>query len=586
MIRKLINKFFTFFKYICSSAACYIIDLSVFSILSYLLKNIPGVKYILISTVCARILSSFINFILNKNKVFAQDKSDKNNNINLMLNYYLLVIVQMFISAISAEIVYKLTNYNLVLIKFIVDCVILVANYFIQKKYIFNNKFINFKNSFKSLFVFINENKLICVILFISLVLHIAVLFTLGVDYGLNSDDASYIASGIYFKNNLTIIMHGTQSAQIMPGMTYLIALISYFVGEGLALMVTLKILWMLMGLLSILGVYKIVRLFSNKIFSSISAAFLLVIDFIWMDNTILTETPFMFGFIFLIYSSLMLARTKKPKYFYQVVAFYMFSILFKANIAPYPVFLIIYLLLNKYDLKLLGKQMLISAAILSVFFIPWIIRNYVVFDKFIPLTYGSGDPLLLGTYQGYNYPEDNEEEYKKYVDTHASDEMKSYINGTATEKLYKTRYYDLEKEKFIAQYRIKEWWNNDKISMLKSYLIYKPYVNMYCTFYWATIWGITSEMILLIRKIDIILTIICGIVTLFNRKYFKELLFLAFNYIFQIAVYSYTFAFSRYGQTILFIRFIIIGIGLQIIYNFIKNKIIKLKNYKLEKGV
>ena len=87
MIKKIINKFFTFFKYIFSSGICYIIDLSIFSILSYLLKNIPSVKYILISTVCARIFSSFINFILNKNKVFNQDKTNKNNNINLILNY-------------------------------------------------------------------------------------------------------------------------------------------------------------------------------------------------------------------------------------------------------------------------------------------------------------------------------------------------------------------------------------------------------------------------------------------------------------------------------------------------------------------
>ena len=128
----------------------------------------------------------------------------------------------------------------------------------------------------------------------------------------------------------------------------------------------------------------------------------------------------------------------------------------------------------------------------------------------------------------------------------------------------------------------MKQWWNKDKVSMIKSYLIYKPYVNIYCTFYWETIWGITSEMILFTRAIDIILTIICGIVILFNKKYFKELLFLSFNYIFQVAVYSYTFAFSRYGQTILFIRFIIIGIGLQIIYDFIKSKIM---NYKLGKG-
>lgn len=430
---------------------------------------------------------------------------------------------------------------------------------------------------------FIKENKLICIILLTSLILHIAVLITLGIDYSLNSDDISYINSGIYFKNNFTIIMHGSRSAQIMPGMTYLIALVSCFTGEGFALILTLKVIWMIMGLLSILGVYKIARLFSNKIFSAFAASLLLVIDFIWMDNTILTETPFMFGFIYLIYSSFMLANTQKAKYFYQVVAFYMFCILLKANIAPYPIFLIIYLLFKKYNLKLLGKQLLISAAILAIFFIPWIIRNYIVFNKFIPLTYGSGNPLLLGTYQGYNYPEDDKDAYNKYVEENSSEEMKEYLNGTKTDKSYMKRYYSLEKDGLIAKYRMKQWWSTDKISMLKSYLIYKPFVNICNTFYWTEIWNISTSLILKIRVIDIILTIICGLTILFNKKYIKELLFLAFNYIFQILVYSYTFAFSRYGQTLIFIRFIIIGIGLQILYDFIKNRI-RLRNIKLNR--
>ena len=425
---------------------------------------------------------------------------------------------------------------------------------------------------------FVKENKLICIILLISLILHIAVLITLGIDYSLNSDDVSYINSGIYFKNNFTIIMHGTKSAQIMPGMTYLIAFISFFAGEGFALILTLKIIWMILGLLSILGVYKIVRLFSNKIFSALASSLLLVIDFIWMNNTILTETPFMFGFIYLIYSSFMLANTQKTKYFYQIIAFYMLCILLKANIAPYPIFLIIYLLFKKYNLKLLGKQILISTAIISIFFIPWIIRNYIAFDKFIPLTYGSGNPLLLGTYQGYNYPADDKDAYDKFIEENASTEMKDYLNGIKTDKEYMKRYYSLEKDKLIAKYRMKQWWNTDKISMLKSYLIYKPAINICNTFYWAEIWNISITSILIIRIIDIILTIICGLIILFNKKYIKELLFLGFNYIFQILVYSYTFAFSRYGQTLIFIRFIIIGIGLQILYNSIKNKI-KLKS-------
>lgn len=572
-MEKYLKKINVFIKYIGSGGLCYIVDITLFALLSLLLQNIFPINYILISTICARLVSSIINFILNKNKVFNNQNSKQKNTLDLTLNYALLVLVQMFMSAILAEITFKLIGFSLVLIKFIVDCVILIVNYYIQKKYIFNNKYIRFKSIIKNILCYIKENKLICIILLISLALHIGAFITLGFNYNLGSDDTSYIESGIYFKNNLSIIMHGVQSAQIMPGMTYLIALVSYFFGEGFTLIVALKIIWMLMGILSILGVYKITRLFSNKIFSSIAASLMLVIDFVWMDNIILTETPFMFGFIFLIYSSIMLAKTQDKKYFYEIIIFYMFCLLLKANIAPYPIFLILYLLLKKYNTKLLLKQMLIAGIVLSMFFIPWIIRNYIVFDRFIPLTYGGGNPLLLGTYQGYDFPEDDEEAYNKYIEENYDeyDIMNKYLNDEMTEKVYMKKYYSLEKDGLIAKYRMKQWWNNNKISMLKSYLIYKPSVNIYNTFYWEEVFNIPGTFILKLRKIDIILTIICGISILLSRKHFKELLFLTVNYVFQIAVYSYTFAFDRYGQTLLFIRFIIIGIGLQVIYDFMK---------------
>lgn len=570
MIKEMINKYITFIKYIGSAGISYVIDMLVFIICSYLFREIKVVSYILISTVVARVISSLINFILNKNKVFSNSNLD-NKTTDLLINYYLLVIIQMFMSAILVEIVYKLIGINLIIVKFLIDCCIFVANYFIQKKFIFNNKILKFNEAIKKIIVFIKENKLISVILIVSLILHGIALKRLGINYSLNSDDASYIISGINFKNNLTIIMHDGISAQIMPGMTYMIALMAYLFGEGKLLMLALKILWAIMGTLSILGVYRITRIFSNKLFSSIAAVMLLAVDFIWMDNLILTETPFMFGFIYLIYATIKIAKTKENKYFYQIIFFFLFCVLLKANIAVYPLFLILYLLLNRYDYKLMIKQLVIAGGIMLLFFVPWIIRNYIVFDKFIPLTYGTGNPKLLGTYQGVGFPEDNQEEYDKYINKHASDEMKSYLDGTAKEKLYKRRYYALEKDGLIAEYRIKQWWKNDRKSMLKSYLYYKPRTIMINSFYWDSIWNITKDMVVKFRKIEIIISSVATMIILFNRKYIRELIFLGANYLTQVLVYSMTFAFDRYGQTLIFIRFIIIGIALQIMWDYIK---------------
>lgn len=585
-MKEIISKYSTFGKYIISAGISYVVDYTLFMLFSKLFVNITVISYILLATIVARIVSSIVNFTINKNKVFNKFKDKNNENrTDLLLNYFLLVLVQMFMSAILVEALFTKTMINLGLVKFGIDCLIFLVNYFVQKKFIFNNKFICFKENLKKMFEYIKENKGICFILCISIILHIVAISILGYDYGLHSDDESYIKSGIYFRENFAITMHNNEiSAQIMPGMTYLIAFMSYFFGKGKVLLISLKVLWMFMGVFSILGVYKIIRLFSNKIISCIASILLLAIDFIWMDNIILTETPFMLGFIYLIYATFMIARTNKSKYFYQIIFWFMWCVLLKANIALYPLLLVCYLLFKKYDMKLLIKQLFIAGGVLLLFFVPWIIRNYIFFDTFIPLTYGAGNPKLLGTYQGWNYPEDNQQEYDKYVDENASDEMKSYLNDVNDSKMYKKSYYLLEEDGLIAKYRMKKWWENDKISMIKSYLIYKPCIIIFNSFYWEPILGITKVMLLKVRIIDIILTLICGVAVLINKKYVKEVLFLGINYVAQVMVYSMTFAFDRYGQTIIFLRFIAIGMGLQVIYDFTKKYIVKRKKYKMLK--
>ena len=53
-----------------------------------------------------------------------------------------------------------------------------------------------------------------------------------------------------------------------------------------------------------------------------------------------------------------------------------MLALMLKANIGIYPLFAAIYLLVVKYDFKVLLKQGLILACALLCFMIPWSIRN------------------------------------------------------------------------------------------------------------------------------------------------------------------------------------------------------------------
>lgn len=428
-----------------------------------------------------------------------------------------------------------------------------------------NRSKINFKSKLK-------ENWPIYLVLLVSIILHILAFKELGYDYTLNSDDLSYVYSGITFLETGKITMHGVLSAQIMPGMTFLIAAVAFIFGTGAKLWIALKVLWIIMGILSIYIVYKTIRMFTNKYISTLPCLFFLTADYLWMDNIILTETPFILFFALLIYYTLKIAKEPTWKNYILILIFYILALFIRPNIAIFPLCLFIYLLLKKYDFKLLIKQCVIAGIVLLCLIMPWAYRNYKLFGEFIPLTYGMGNPLLLGTYEGIGYPSDEELDYKTNVYDQMPETMKYYLENSE-EKDYMTRYYLLEYDGLKAKYRMQEWWKKDKISMLKSYLFYKPKENVFSVFYWDEIFNIKVESILFVKKIDIILFIISSLIIILDRSKIKEWLLLMLTYGVQVALYSYTFAFSRYAITMFFMRYIVIGIGIGIVYKKIKNR-------------
>lgn len=424
----------------------------------------------------------------------------------------------------------------------------------------------------------IENNKEIYLLLTILLLIRLFYLYKLGIKYNLDSDDLSYVNSGVTFLKTGTITMHGVLSAQIMPGMTFLIAFFSFLFGKSTFFWLMLKLFWIGMGLLSVLFFFKTVNLITkNKITSVISCFLFLSFDFAWMDNLILTETPFMLLTILLLYFSFKYAINRNNSDYYYIILYYILAIMFRPTIALFPIFLIIYLLLRGHDYKILFKKCLFAFLILGITLTPWIIRNYIHFNRFIPLTYGVGNPLLLGTYQGVGYPKEGDLNYKKEVFEKQSFEMQGYLKDEITVKPYMKKFYQLEYDKKVAEYRMKVWWKNNPKDMLKSYLYYKPRKMLYNSFYWIKLFKYDKLINFLFRKVELILFFLSTILIIFNKKYFKELLFLGFIYIYQIVTYSYTFAFDRYAQTLYFYRFIIVGIGFKIFIS----KILKIRYSK-----
>ena len=150
----LFNKYKVFLKYIVSAFISFALDLILFSLFSLLLKKGIGDQSVFIATIMARVISSLVNYFINRNKVFKNNENKM--DVKTLIRYYLLVIIQMLVSATVVTSIYKSVHIYETLIKIPVEIVLFMVNYFVQKKFIFNdnNSKVNFSKHIK-LFAFI-----------------------------------------------------------------------------------------------------------------------------------------------------------------------------------------------------------------------------------------------------------------------------------------------------------------------------------------------------------------------------------------------------------------------------------------------
>ena len=122
-----------FAKYIIASLSSFIVDIILYALFIKLLpeNDFYGISQIFIATIIARIMSSLYNFGINSKMVF------KNQNRSSLIKYFMLVVIQMFISAMAVSALFKLLRINSTLIKIVVDTIIFVINFVIQREWVF-----------------------------------------------------------------------------------------------------------------------------------------------------------------------------------------------------------------------------------------------------------------------------------------------------------------------------------------------------------------------------------------------------------------------------------------------------------------
>ena len=123
-----------FIKYIISAISSFALDILLFALFMHILPE--DIEYkIIVSTILARVISSLYNFIINSKMVF------KKKGSNAIIKYFILVIIQMFASGLIVDALSKnVFSFNPTLIKIIVDSVIFVVNFFVQREWVFKEK--------------------------------------------------------------------------------------------------------------------------------------------------------------------------------------------------------------------------------------------------------------------------------------------------------------------------------------------------------------------------------------------------------------------------------------------------------------
>lgn len=131
-----------FGKFIFSSALSFLVDIGLFTRILWLLKgafNSAASAMIYIASISARVVSSLVNYFMNKNTVFKQKSKGKAS----MARYYILCAVQILVSSALVSLI-CVPRFGVMLnetwAKLLVDAVLFVISFWIQREWVFKAK--------------------------------------------------------------------------------------------------------------------------------------------------------------------------------------------------------------------------------------------------------------------------------------------------------------------------------------------------------------------------------------------------------------------------------------------------------------
>ena len=421
---------------------------------------------------------------------------------------------------------------------------------------------------------FLESDRAIWLIVFLALAERMIMFFYIGSGELHNSDDVAYVQSGIVFAQTGVIsIWNPMPTAKIMPAMPVVTGLLSMLFGEGDAYINSIRILWIALGCITPIVMYKACCIFLPRPYALFAAAAFLLPNWAWSDNSVLTETPYLLFYMLCFYGVLRLGEAEGDRrgLIFFVLGF-MAALMFRPNILIFLPFAAAYLLfVKKKKPGMLVRPALCLAAALLVFVVPWSIRNYRIFGEFIPITSGSANPTLLGTYQGESAPADESLDYESNVYSIVREEFPEWFDEKGGLKEGEGQEAVVERmERLKTGYRLRAWFERDPKGLLWTYLASKPA----CMLNWVWIWLPVPELynaLRLISQINLALCALTALYSLFSKKFRPMVLWLGTTYAINIYIIALSFASERYAAMFMPLRYILAAIGLYLAVDFIK---------------
>ena len=125
-----------FGKFLVSSLSSSVVDMVLFAVFCMLLKPVAGlfVGYIMLATICARVLSAIYNFLINYKVVF----KGKGSKAKAAVKYVILAVIIMLLSGALVSFFHGMVPASPeVMVKIPVDCILFLLSFVIQREIVY-----------------------------------------------------------------------------------------------------------------------------------------------------------------------------------------------------------------------------------------------------------------------------------------------------------------------------------------------------------------------------------------------------------------------------------------------------------------